>query len=449
MNVHAHETEPQAPRSGDCGCGGKCGCETRCCDLECLVRPNFFCGQLLTDADLDAAVDWARTRFSLARYRHGWGVVCGLDVTCSHPHGRHDCCPDPRTGPTIYVHPGYAIDCCGNDLVVCEPLCVDLSEICRPLDDPCRPSKNGKKNGTQQPPPNQDRYPDCWELLGRDLIAVDLKLRYHEDAAQGQRAMFRSGCSDQGPCEYSRVHENPCVHAEIGELECDDDADYRTWLAEFEERRARVQREIQATIRLGPEGILKYLRRHPPYKFCFLEELVCCLLDEADRDNQSQSGRPDWRAIADRVAYFLYLDWILHEIECPCWVCRPDHGVPLGRVLLKRVRVQGEEACRVRLIDVSAPHRRPLRKDSCRPVPRGAIDLFPYLWQSDRYAREQLGALGVTVNEEPAPSDVDLFARLNPTSLTLDSATRRVNAWIVTDPFNCKRVVGFGGANNP
>ncbi len=47
-----------ATRTGTgCGCG--CGGTGRCCGIECLARPNFFCGQLLTDADLSAAVQWS------------------------------------------------------------------------------------------------------------------------------------------------------------------------------------------------------------------------------------------------------------------------------------------------------------------------------------------------------------------------------------------------------
>jgi hypothetical protein len=479
MNVHAHETEPRAPRSGgcSCGCGGKCGCESRCCDLECLVRPNFFCGQLLTDADLDASVDWARNRFSLARYRHGWGVVCGLDVTCSHPGGTR-CCPDSEKGPTVYVHPGYAIDCCGNDLVVCDPLAVDLSDICRPADDPCLPRREkakghgngngsgkvyGKGNGdskSKEDLPEEDYQPeDCWQTLGADLFAVNLTLRYHEDMAHGQRAMFRSGCSDSGACEYSRVLENPCVHAEIGVADCYEDEEYQSWSREFEIRRVKAEREIQAALKAGPEGVLQYLRRHPPYKFCFLEELVCCLIGQPEPDSDGsnayerrQQKNPDsaiWRGSYGRIEFWLYLDWLQHELECPCWVCKPDRGVPLARVLLKRMRVRGEDTCRVMLIDVSVPHRRPLRKDVCRPVPRGAIDLAPYLWQSDQYVRDQLGSVGVTVNERQVASEAELVGKLGLDALLIDTrAARRVDAFIVTDPFKCKRVVAFGSVDN-
>lgn len=432
------------PHDCGCGCGGKCGCESRCCDLECLVRPNFFCGQLLTDADLGAMVDWARNRFALSRYRHGWGVVCGLDVTCTSPAGTQDCCPDPHTGPIVYVNPGYAIDCCGNDLVVCDPIAVDLSKVCRPLKDPC--DQPPKPNA---PDPTSARGHDqkvgapaekCWAIPRDQLVAVDLTLRYHEDLSHGQRAMFRSGCSDVGPCEYTRVLERPCVQAEVGALEvrCGDDDDAKAWEDGFTDRRTRTFKEIGDAMRKGVEGVLQYLRRHPPYRFCFLEDFVCCLLQEGGDTNQSQD--PGWRT---RVHFWLYYDWLLHELECPCWSCRPDPGVPLARVLLRRFEERGQQQCRVMLIDTSAPHRRPLRKDECRPIARGAIDLAPYLWQPGRAAVDRLRLLGLRVHEEVL-LESDLVSRAPQALLSLEAAAnRRLRVLLVRDPFDCERVAAF------
>lgn len=47
------------------------------------------------------------------KHLHGWGIVCGLAVTCG---------PDDEGGPreNVTVHQGYAIDCEGNDLVLDE-----------------------------------------------------------------------------------------------------------------------------------------------------------------------------------------------------------------------------------------------------------------------------------------------------------------------------------------
>src|SRR5947209_292801 len=115
LTVPARE---QSAKTCSCGCAP---CEGTCCQLDCLVKPRFFCGQLLTDTDLSALVEWAREKFGLARYRHGWGVVCGLDVRCDG---------DARNPARVAVTPGYAIGCCGDDIIVCEEATLDLSACC-------------------------------------------------------------------------------------------------------------------------------------------------------------------------------------------------------------------------------------------------------------------------------------------------------------------------------
>src|SRR5258708_19547989 len=56
-----------------------------CGGLECLCRPRFFAGQLLTEEDLNRLDHYIVEKNKLHnRYLHGWGVVCGLEVFC-HP----------------------------------------------------------------------------------------------------------------------------------------------------------------------------------------------------------------------------------------------------------------------------------------------------------------------------------------------------------------------------
>jgi hypothetical protein len=88
-----------------CSCGGGCG---GACQTHGSVRPRFFAGQLLTEDDLQALSDYVRDKNRLHnRHFKGDGVVCGLQVTCSP-------CGDGK----VVVHPGHALDCCGNDLVL-------------------------------------------------------------------------------------------------------------------------------------------------------------------------------------------------------------------------------------------------------------------------------------------------------------------------------------------
>lgn len=94
-----------------------------CGGLECLCRPRFFAGQLLTEEDLNRLENYIIGKNKLHnRYLHGWGVVCGLEVICHQCKG------------FVTVRSGYALSPCGDDIVVCrdEPVNVcDLINQCR------------------------------------------------------------------------------------------------------------------------------------------------------------------------------------------------------------------------------------------------------------------------------------------------------------------------------
>jgi hypothetical protein len=128
-----------------CTCGGK-GCST--CQGDVYVRPQFFAGQLLTEDDLQSLGDYvvAKNRLHM-RYLVGSGVVCGLTVTC-----------EPCGDGKVIVNPGYALDCCGNDIVVSCPQTLDINSMIRDLllrvrgqdcGDPCldaKPSPQGEQS---------------------------------------------------------------------------------------------------------------------------------------------------------------------------------------------------------------------------------------------------------------------------------------------------------------
>ena len=95
--------EKKAPVSG-----GECAP----CNLTCLERPRYFCGQLLTEEDLMAEQRYQMEKDRLHnQYLHGWGVVCGLKVTCH---------PKCSSKGNVLIEKGYAIDCCGRDIIVCK-----------------------------------------------------------------------------------------------------------------------------------------------------------------------------------------------------------------------------------------------------------------------------------------------------------------------------------------
>ena len=103
-----------------------------CGGLECLCRPRFFAGQLLTEDDLNRLERYIIEKNKLHnRYLHGWGVVCGLEVVCNPCKG------------FVTVKSGYALSPCGDDIVVCRDAAVnvcDLIQQCKEKEWDCDPA---------------------------------------------------------------------------------------------------------------------------------------------------------------------------------------------------------------------------------------------------------------------------------------------------------------------
>lgn len=68
-------------------------------------RPNYFQGKLLTVKDFSMEQEYFLGKLRRHnRYLHGWGVVSGFEVRI-------------RKGK-IYLSPGVAVDCAGNEIVL-------------------------------------------------------------------------------------------------------------------------------------------------------------------------------------------------------------------------------------------------------------------------------------------------------------------------------------------
>lgn len=167
--------ETCAPKKGKCPV---------CGHLECLCRPRFFAGQLLTEADLKRLDSYIVAKNKLHnQHMHDWGTVCGLEVSC------HPC------GEQVVVSTGYAVDRCGNDIIVCEPDCVD---VCALIDRCRRPEKLACR-------PYGDAG-DCPDLEEEWILAI----RYCErpsrgvtalrGSAKGKRTCASCGASACGGC---------------------------------------------------------------------------------------------------------------------------------------------------------------------------------------------------------------------------------------------------------
>jgi DNA-binding beta-propeller fold protein YncE len=138
---------------------------------------NYFTGQFLTAREFQD-----EHKFLIGKHRthnhylHGWGTVCGLKVV-EHPQ------PNCQTR-FVVIDPGLALDCCGHEIFVHEPIYVDVTTALAA--QPATPATN---------------------LL--------ISLCYAECATEYVPALLsQCGCS-QDQCQPSRVRESYKVVVEL------------------------------------------------------------------------------------------------------------------------------------------------------------------------------------------------------------------------------------------
>jgi hypothetical protein len=189
---------PTAAASSLCGCGCSNPVETaNCCKLTCFERPKYFCGQLLSDADLTLEETYFREKNKLYhRALDGFGVVCGLQMRC-----------DGNCKGFITVGDGYAIDCCGNDLVICEPRTFDVIGELRKKNwlidtgrGPCHDRLSERKKQDEA----NDRQHDGGCITKQCFY---IGICYAEEPSDFV-APYTTDCSPApGPCQPSRIRE--------------------------------------------------------------------------------------------------------------------------------------------------------------------------------------------------------------------------------------------------
>jgi hypothetical protein len=280
------------------------------------VRPRFFCGQLLTDQDLTASLTWAQNKFRLARYTDGWGVVCGLHVS-----------KDSKKVGWINVSPGYAVSCCGDDIVLCKDKPFDLGKVC----DPGLVDCSILRSAEAMP---QAEAAFFAEKITANVYGVDLYLHYKEEEIRFQTALGREACQGEKPCEASRMLETGELTKELvssDEDSLDDAAD--AWLRQYREW---LMKQAEAYGNLSDEAKLFRLMQAYPQA----------------------------------------------PLNDPCYSCSEGYGVPLARVWM---RLTAEQMCEVLAIDAYPPYRRPLRVDPL-PAPPGQVNLAKFLWHRSEHS---------------------------------------------------------------
>jgi hypothetical protein len=142
-----------------------------CGGLECLCRPRFFAGQLLTEEDLNRLDHYIVEKNKLHnRYLHGWGVVCGLEVFCHPCDGQ------------VTVTSGYALSPCGDDIVLCAD---DIVNVCD-LIQRCR-----ERERLDCEPPRPAASAECQDVTEQWVLTVC----FTEKASRGVTALRGSTAS--------------------------------------------------------------------------------------------------------------------------------------------------------------------------------------------------------------------------------------------------------------
>lgn len=167
----------QATRADSCAdpCATTC---PSCGGLQCLCRPRFFAGQLLTDDTLNQLSRYIVEKNKLHnRHLQGWGVACGLELHC-----------DPCNPQQIVVGSGYALAPCGDDIVVCNDQAVNICELI----EQCTPRTQARCD-----PPYERPAQDCRGGNNRWVLAIC----YDERPSRGLTALLGAGDSScKAPC---------------------------------------------------------------------------------------------------------------------------------------------------------------------------------------------------------------------------------------------------------
>jgi hypothetical protein len=177
-----------------CGCG--CGCTDLacdCCDPVGLERTRFFPRMLVGPDELTQDQTWIRDRLRRHnRLLHGWGVVCGCNVTqATDANGQ-------LVPWMACVDVGDVLGPCGDDIVVECPVTFDVRTGLGGDLGPCTPPAD----------------PWCVDVTvpRRPTQTYYLAIRYDEVLTRPVRTLAGCGCGcDDAECEYSRIRESFAV----------------------------------------------------------------------------------------------------------------------------------------------------------------------------------------------------------------------------------------------
>ncbi|HUD49016.1 MAG TPA: hypothetical protein VMR33_19450 [Candidatus Baltobacteraceae bacterium] len=162
-----------------------CTCPA-CTGLKCLDRTRYFAGQLLTDGDLNHEQSYLLAKNRLHnRFLHGWGVVCGMQVVCSECDG------------WVTVKTGYAIDPCGNDIIVCQDYPFNVLKAIQACCKPAQTTSNCSPLRYTPPPPTCQDVSQTW------CITIQYQEQQSRMVTPLQQTSSNGSCGTQGQTTMS------------------------------------------------------------------------------------------------------------------------------------------------------------------------------------------------------------------------------------------------------
>lgn len=293
-----------------------------CGGLECLCRPRFFAGQLLTEEDLNRLDHYIVAKNRLHnRHLFGTGVVCGLDVVCS------TC--DPAGNSAVVVRPGYALSPCGNDIVVC---CDEVVDICD-LINRCRPRRDDCIEPGRSAPAPADEH-----AVGGEEEWV-LAICYREKPSRGVTALRGSSCRCGGGgscgCAGGHTHGAHGSVASNGEASCGCGGG-STKPSRTQTAAKAGPRPPQCEPTLTCEGYTFAVYKVPPAERgrqvdpgILIKRFICCLVPLFEQLTKLPSGQVTTQQMYDWLTNFIAVirDFLTEEGLYDCDAVRKLNGI--------------------------------------------------------------------------------------------------------------------------
>jgi hypothetical protein len=168
--THHMEPKPSKPEHASSGCAA----------VPELTRLRYFHGRGLSALDLRREQSFHLEKLRLHnRLVHGWGIVCGLGIEVA-AKAPCDPCEESPDELVLKVHPGAALDCRGNEIIVRHTREVRVESLL------------GE---------------EVVKRLKQDAATVYLSICFHEELIDPTRPLLTAGCEPVPACEYGRVCE--------------------------------------------------------------------------------------------------------------------------------------------------------------------------------------------------------------------------------------------------